>query len=84
MVPLPTAADDHQRKNAFAYARSGSCVVIEEANLSVEILTSEVDRLMANQEERNKMSESAKKFVKLDAANQIAQAILEIAVSHES
>ena len=46
IIPLSTSAEDHQRKNAFTYARSGAAIVIEEANLTPNILTAEIDRIL--------------------------------------
>ena len=83
IIPIADSNGDHQRKNAFSYARSGSCIVIEEANLSASIIISEIARLMENKEEREKMSQSAKKFVKMDASNVIAQEIFNISLKHE-
>lgn len=84
IIPISVSHGDHQRKNAYAYARSGACVVIEESNLSSHILISEIDRIVSNTELKNKMSGSAKNFFKPDAARLIAQEILSIALKHES
>ena len=43
LVPLPTAADDHQRKNAEALARAGAAEVIEERDLTGERLAAVAD-----------------------------------------
>lgn len=34
LIPLPESAQNHQVKNAYAYAESGAAVVIEESNLT--------------------------------------------------
>ena len=34
LVPLPTATDDHQRKNAEVVGRAGAAVVVEERDLT--------------------------------------------------
>lgn len=83
IVPIDEKVSRDQRTNAFAYARAGGCVVIEEKNLRPNILVSEIDRLVSNQEVRTKMQESAKAFYKPDAAKLIAEEILKIAVGHE-
>ena len=84
IVPLPNSAQDHQRFNAFAYARSGACVVIEQQNLEPHILVSEIDRLFTNPKGRNDMGEAAKKFAKPDAAMVLADELLNIGLEHNT
>lgn len=84
IIPITDSNGDHQRKNAWTYARSGACSVIEESNLSDSVLVAEINRLMDNPDLRKKMSESAKKFATPDAGRKIARVILDIALAHES
>lgn len=86
LVPLgpDVAAEDHQTKNAYAYARSGACVVIEQNNLTPGLLISEVNRILGNKDIAEKMSASARAFARTDAARAVAEALLDIALSHES
>ncbi|MDE2213398.1 MAG: UDP-N-acetylglucosamine--N-acetylmuramyl-(pentapeptide) pyrophosphoryl-undecaprenol N-acetylglucosamine transferase, partial [Patescibacteria group bacterium] len=85
LVPLPgdVAAQDHQRKNAFAYARTGACSVIEQNNLTAGVLLSETNRILTNPGTIQSMRESATRFSRGDAARTIAEALLDIAISHE-
>ncbi len=83
IIPIPEAISHDQTQNAFNYARSGAAVIIEENNLTSEVLLSEVRRIFGNPELQKQMSEKAKAFAKLDAAKTIANAILEIGISHE-
>lgn len=83
IIPIPENISHDQRSNAFAYARSGAGEVIEEVNLTAHILESEIDRLVNNTEEREKMIQATKAFHKSDAARQIAEEIIKIALSHE-
>lgn len=83
VVPLPGSAQDHQTKNAFAYARAGACSVIEQENLTAGLLASEVDRILGNKELSHSMGEKARAFARPDAAKLIAGALLDIALSHE-
>jgi UDP-N-acetylglucosamine--N-acetylmuramyl-(pentapeptide) pyrophosphoryl-undecaprenol N-acetylglucosamine transferase len=83
LIPIKDSNGDHQRQNAFAYARSGSCQVIEEENLTSHILITEIDRLATVPEAREKMMTAAKAFYKPDAAKNVAEEILKIALSHE-
>lgn len=83
IVPIESSNGDHQRKNAFAYAKVGAAMVIEEENLTPNIIVSEIDRLIENPSERRKMSEAAKNFAKQGAAEKIANQVLSIAIKHE-
>lgn len=83
IIPIADSQGDHQRQNAFSYARAGACEVIEESNLSPNILESEIRRLTSLPDQLNKMSLSAKAFSRSDAAHTIATELVRIAVSHE-
>ncbi len=83
IVPLPSSAQDHQRFNAFAYARSGACIVIEQQNLAPHLLVSEIDRLFTNPKVRLDMADAAKRYAKPDAARVLADALLVVALEHE-
>lgn len=84
LIPITDSNDDHQRKNAFAYARAGAAFVIEEKNLSANILISEIERILENHEEKTRMEKAAQDFFKPDAAEKIAREILSIALEHEA
>jgi len=84
IIPITDSNGDHQRQNAFSYARTGACSVIEERNLTHHIIVSEVQRLIDNKEDRTKMSKAAKAFSKTDAGSKIAREIIHIGLSHES
>ena len=84
LIPIPEDVSRDQERNAFAYARSGSGIVVEEKNLTPNILVSEINRLMDNESLRRKMSEQAKKFATPDAARIIAEALIDTALRHES
>jgi UDP-N-acetylglucosamine--N-acetylmuramyl-(pentapeptide) pyrophosphoryl-undecaprenol N-acetylglucosamine transferase len=83
IIPITDSNGDHQRENAYNYGRSGACTVIEESNLSANILFSEVERIMTNPKIAEKMSLAAKEFVKADSAKVIAEEIIKIGIQHE-
>jgi UDP-N-acetylglucosamine--N-acetylmuramyl-(pentapeptide) pyrophosphoryl-undecaprenol N-acetylglucosamine transferase len=83
LIPIERSNGDHQRKNAFSYAREGGAVVLEEPNLTPHVLLGEVMRLMDNKQIREKMSQSAKSFAHTDSAVVIAKEIVSIALRHE-
>jgi len=83
LIPFTNSNADHSRKNAFSYARAGACSVIEEANMTANILSSEIERILENKAGYEKMKQSAKAFGKPDAALKIARELVNIALSHE-
>jgi UDP-N-acetylglucosamine--N-acetylmuramyl-(pentapeptide) pyrophosphoryl-undecaprenol N-acetylglucosamine transferase len=68
MIPLPTAADDHQRKNAEALEAKGAAKMILQKDLTGENLAEEIRNLIEKPEKITEMEASAKKLAKVDAA----------------
>jgi UDP-N-acetylglucosamine--N-acetylmuramyl-(pentapeptide) pyrophosphoryl-undecaprenol N-acetylglucosamine transferase len=83
LIPIPKDISHDQHDNAFAYARSGAAVVIEQKNFTPHLLIGEIERLMTDSVLRDKMKKEAKEFAKPDAARKIAEAIIDIALKHE-
>ena len=83
IIPLPKFVSHDQEKNAFSYAHSGACIVIEQQNLNPHILISEIDRIINSQSIKDKMKQGAKQFSHINAAQKISEVILETALSHE-
>jgi UDP-N-acetylglucosamine--N-acetylmuramyl-(pentapeptide) pyrophosphoryl-undecaprenol N-acetylglucosamine transferase len=75
LVPLPTAAADHQARNAEALAEAGAAVVAAEAGLTGAALWSRVAALAATPERRRAMTEAALGRARPDAARTIASEI---------
>jgi len=83
IIPITETNGDHQRQNAYNYARSGGAIVIEESNLSPNILLSEITRIIDDKKLAQKMSDGAKSFIKTDASDLIAHEIIKIGLQHE-
>lgn len=83
IIPITNSNGDHQRKNAFNYARNGACEVVEESNLTLHLIVAEIDKLLSAPEKLEKMKENALAFANHDAAEKIAQAAIDIALTHE-
>jgi UDP-N-acetylglucosamine--N-acetylmuramyl-(pentapeptide) pyrophosphoryl-undecaprenol N-acetylglucosamine transferase len=83
VIPIPEEISRDQKKNAYAYAKSGAAIVMEQANLSTTILVSEIDRIMGDTEERKLMSRAAKDFSRPHAAEKVAEETIRIALEHE-
>ncbi|MFZ2205484.1 MAG: UDP-N-acetylglucosamine--N-acetylmuramyl-(pentapeptide) pyrophosphoryl-undecaprenol N-acetylglucosamine transferase [Minisyncoccia bacterium] len=83
LIPITKTNLDHQKKNSFNYARAGACSVIEEMNMTSNILSSEIERITEDKQMYDKMAASARAFNKPDAAAKIARALVDIALKHE-
>jgi len=77
---LASSAQDHQLKNAYAYAQTKAAVVMEEANLTPRFFHEKIKYLFANPDEMAKMSQRAKEFSRPDSAKIIAQYIIKYSV----
>ena len=77
LIPLPEAAQNHQIENAYAYQRTGACIVLEENNLTPHFFLERVHSLFANKEELQKMSQEALAFAKPEAGRIIAKYVIE-------
>ena len=79
LIPLPTAADDHQRKNAEVLARAGAAEVIDQRTLTGGQLADRIFALAADAARRNAMGRAARTLARPDAARAIADRVLALA-----
>jgi len=79
LIPLPTATDDHQRKNADALVAAGAARMIEQRDLTGERLASAIVTLAADALTRGDMSNRARAMARPDAAKVIVDKVLELA-----
>ena len=77
-VPLPTAADDHQRHNAEALANAGAARLLPQSELTGDRLAQEIASLLADPAQLIRMGESARAFAHPDAAALIADMTVRI------
>lgn len=82
LVPIPEDVSHDQRTNAYAYARTGSASVIEEENLTPNLLVAEITRIMSDRPLLEKMSTKASEFAPREAAERIAEALLAVTLEH--
>ena len=81
LIPLDGSANDHQKSNAYEYAKCGAGVVLEEENMTVHLLVMKLKDILENPELYKKMSTSAYGFAKPKAAEILAREILHLAGS---
>jgi UDP-N-acetylglucosamine--N-acetylmuramyl-(pentapeptide) pyrophosphoryl-undecaprenol N-acetylglucosamine transferase len=71
-IPLPTAADDHQRRNAETLSNGGAARLLPQAELSPARLAGEISSLLGDRAALAEMAEGARRFAHPDAAAKIA------------
>jgi UDP-N-acetylglucosamine--N-acetylmuramyl-(pentapeptide) pyrophosphoryl-undecaprenol N-acetylglucosamine transferase len=74
-IPLPTAADDHQRQNAAALAEVNAARLLPQAELTSDRLAHDVAALLNNRAGLAEMSQAARKLSHPDAAGEIARIV---------
>lgn len=80
IIPLPTSANNHQLKNAEYFAKKGMITLLKEENLTEDILTKELFKLLPENNYRNDMIKKMKEYNcnKKNAAKIIAEEIASI------
>ncbi|HEY0305257.1 MAG TPA: undecaprenyldiphospho-muramoylpentapeptide beta-N-acetylglucosaminyltransferase [Longimicrobiales bacterium] len=78
LIPLPTAAADHQTHNARAIAEAGAATMLVERELTPERLWQELDRLITDEALRNQMRAAALDRARPQAAEDIAQRLAQL------
>ncbi len=76
LIPLPTAAADHQTHNAKVLAEAGASVMLPQDELSGQTLAAAVNRLLEDPEARAQMAEKARARGKPRAAEEIVSNFL--------
>ena len=79
LVPLPTAADDHQRKNAEILVAAGAAETLEQQTLNGARLAERITTLLGSPGRLAEMSAAARRLARPDAVRVIADKALELA-----
>jgi UDP-N-acetylglucosamine--N-acetylmuramyl-(pentapeptide) pyrophosphoryl-undecaprenol N-acetylglucosamine transferase len=79
LIPLPTAAGDHQTANAMALETAGAAVHLPESELTPESLAKLIRELLSDPGRRTRMAQAARARGTPDAAKRIAYELLELA-----
>ena len=78
LIPLPTATDDHQRRNAEALAASGAAELLLQSDATGGVLAQRVLALAGDRETRARMARAARALARPDAAKVIVDRALEL------
>ena len=64
LVPLPTAKDDHQNKNALAMEAAGASIIIRQEDFSPDHLSKELEKFFSSSAQAEDMAAEALNFSK--------------------
>ncbi len=78
LVPLPSAAGNHQKTNAESLVKKGASRMIIEADLTPEILFKQVSEILKDTSIEKNMIECARRLGKPEATSQIVDIIEEV------
>lgn len=79
LVPLPSATDDHQRRNAEVLVRAGAARALAQRDLTGDVVFEQVSTLLADDHTRRAMSEAALRLARPDAAGRIVDRVFALA-----
>jgi UDP-N-acetylglucosamine--N-acetylmuramyl-(pentapeptide) pyrophosphoryl-undecaprenol N-acetylglucosamine transferase len=78
LVPLPTAAADHQTANAKALAAAGAALFVPQSEFTVDRLASTVSSLTGNPGEMDRLRAGARARARPAAAETIARRVIQL------
>jgi UDP-N-acetylglucosamine--N-acetylmuramyl-(pentapeptide) pyrophosphoryl-undecaprenol N-acetylglucosamine transferase len=79
LVPFPSAADDHQGRNAEGFAQAGAAVVVRQADADAARLAGEMTRILLDDGVRARMADAARSRGRPSAAHDVAVDLLAFA-----
>jgi UDP-N-acetylglucosamine--N-acetylmuramyl-(pentapeptide) pyrophosphoryl-undecaprenol N-acetylglucosamine transferase len=78
LIPLPTATDDHQRRNAEAMAAAGAAEMLLQADATGAVLAARIVSLAGDADRRETLAAAARSMARPDAARVIVDRALEL------
>lgn len=76
LIPFPFASDNHQLFNAKYLANYGAAVIMEQAATTADLLAEKIISLAARPDELAAMAQKSKELGKIEAASEIAAALV--------
>jgi UDP-N-acetylglucosamine--N-acetylmuramyl-(pentapeptide) pyrophosphoryl-undecaprenol N-acetylglucosamine transferase len=81
LIPLPTATDDHQRRNAEALVAAGAAEMLLQRDMTGSLLGRRILALAGDAARRSRIAAAARRLARPDAARAIVHRVLEMATS---
>ena len=79
LIPLPTAADDHQTLNAYAFQRAGAAVLLPQADASATRLGDLVGEILGAPDRREEMAAAMATLARASATRDVVAELTAIA-----
>ncbi len=79
LIPLPTAADDHQTRNALAFEAAGAALVIRQGDASATRLADLAQEILRDPARRTRMSLAMGALARADATDSVVAELARIA-----
>mgnify|MGYP000675786468 FL=1 len=80
LVPLPTATENHQYYNAKVLENARAGKIIEQKDLTIDLLNNTINEIICNNDKLREMSANARKMAKLDVEEKIYNCIKQITI----
>src|SRR5690606_40810550 len=84
LVPFPQAMDDHQTRNTEYLVERGSALLVPQSPSLADDLRGALSTLARDPARRLAMAEAARAIAAPDAAERVAEAVLEVAAMKEA
>ncbi len=84
VIPIPEEISHDQRTNAYTYARNGAAVVMEESNLTPNLLQTELFSIITDVDKYYTMRNATSDLTSSDASNTISDILISIGYEHKS
>ncbi len=78
MIPSPNVTNNHQYKNAAVLEKAGGAVLIEEKNLSPEILHKTLEELIGDKQKLTSLKNNVRQFAVTDSLDRVEKVINEL------
>jgi UDP-N-acetylglucosamine--N-acetylmuramyl-(pentapeptide) pyrophosphoryl-undecaprenol N-acetylglucosamine transferase len=78
LIPFAGATDQHQRENARVLARAGAARLMEQSEMTPELLATQIRELFSHPELLTQMEQRAKTLARPAAAREIAEWVVEL------
>jgi UDP-N-acetylglucosamine--N-acetylmuramyl-(pentapeptide) pyrophosphoryl-undecaprenol N-acetylglucosamine transferase len=78
LIPFPFAAEDHQTHNAATFAKAGAALVFPQAELTAQVLESQVLGLLRDPERLQTMAQQASSLAITDSAERLAAIVRQL------
>jgi UDP-N-acetylglucosamine--N-acetylmuramyl-(pentapeptide) pyrophosphoryl-undecaprenol N-acetylglucosamine transferase len=76
LIPLPTASDQHQEKNALVYSEVGAAVLLNQLKSNGMELASSVQKLMEEPQRISQMEQKVRRFFRPTAAADVVEGLV--------